>query len=413
MEDGARWIREIISAEITQRKEEGFDPSGLERDCNRVRDSGRLGDLEVLWRRFESLGPRPEFGYSEPSTLDEIRSASKGEIGEPTITDGDLDDRMLGAWLGRCAGCLLGKPVEGWSKERIEEYLRGEDAYPLDDYFPGPGDGGDGPGPTGIRGSIDCMPRDDDTDYTILGLHVLENHGKGANSEVIASEFLRRLPYYSVYTAERIAYMNLVNMVPIPKTATHLNPYREWIGAQIRADPWGYAYPGNPAMAAEMAFRDARISHVKNGIYGSMMVAAMVSRAFSTDDVGSIIDTGLSVIPGESRLHVAVDSLRGWASERDSWLDCWERVKVGYGNYSPVHTINNALIVVLALLFGEGNYSRSVCLAVMGGWDTDCNGATVGSILGAMGGAASIPSRWTQPLNDTVKSDVLGYRVSR
>ena len=88
-------------------------------------------------------------------------------------------------------------------------------------------------------------------------------------------------------------------------------------------------------------------------------------------------------------------------------------VKKEYGHYHPVHTINNALNVVLALLYGDGDFSKSICIAVMCGWDTDCNGATVGSILGAMRGASGIPSRWTSPLNDTVRSDVLGYHESR
>jgi len=132
--------------------------------------------------------------------------------------------------------------------------------------------GEDVPGGRGVfRAEIQGMPRDDDIDYTILGLHILESFGTEVTSEQIADEWLSHLQYASVYTAEREAYRNLANHLPIPETAVYLNPYREWIGAQIRADPWGYVMAGRPVAAADLAFKDARISHVKNGIYGEMM----------------------------------------------------------------------------------------------------------------------------------------------
>jgi ADP-ribosylglycohydrolase len=410
--DGDKWIRQIVAAEIVQRREEGCDPSSLEEEFKHIDEGASGEELKALWFRLQKLRPNPDFSYEEPSALEEIREASTGSKFEP-IEITNFDDKMLGAWLGRCAGCLLGKPVEGWSKGDIEEYLKKHDEYPLNDYFPAPGDEDKRPGSFGIRGSIEHMARDDDTDYTILGLHILETYGLGASSEQMASELLLRLPYMAVYTAERVAYRNLVNMLPIPRTATHMNPFREWIGAQIRADPWGYAFPGNPSRAAELAFRDARISHVKNGIYGSMMTTAMVSAAFSTDDIDEVIDSGLSVIPAKSRLHDAVEQLRGWGEEIDSWADCWTRVEENYGHYHPVHTINNALVVLLALLYGSGDFTKSICIAVIGGWDTDCNGATVGSIVGAMKGASAIPDRWITPLNDTIHSDVSGFHISR
>src|SRR5262249_24130013 len=182
----------------------------------------------------------------------------------PALEDETGRDRAHAAWLGRCAGCVLGKPVEGWTRETIREYLELENAYPLVDYFPA----ATGNGfemrecwPTTTRGRIDSVARDDDIDYTIVGLHVLEEHGASIGPDDVGREWLDRLPFTRVYTAERAAYRNLLHGLKPPETATYRNPYREWIGAQIRADVWGYVSPGRPRQAARLAYRDATLSH--------------------------------------------------------------------------------------------------------------------------------------------------------
>ena len=88
------------------------------------------------------------------------------------------------------------------------------------------------------------MARDDDTDYTILGMHILEEHGFEFGPMDVAEEWLLHLPFFQVYTAERAAYRNLIHGLSPPETASYRNPYREWIGAQIRADMWGYVCSG-------------------------------------------------------------------------------------------------------------------------------------------------------------------------
>jgi ADP-ribosylglycohydrolase len=413
----------LVRAEIAQRREEGCDADEVERKLQALVEEG-LPDkglkLDNLWDELGRLNPIRGFPYNEPSKLEEIREERPD--GPRTIgidlSDGELYNKIYGAWLGRCAGCLLGKPVEGWPRERIESYLKLADAYPLDNYFPRIS-----PLPEGyalhrrhgeaMLGDIEHMPRDDDIDYTILSLHVLEEHGIGFTTGDVAGEWLTHLPYMTVYTAERVAYRNLVNGLSPPETASHRNPYREWIGAQIRADMWGYVTPGMPELGAELAFRDASLSHVKNGIYGEMMVAAMISAAFTTDDIGEIINVGLSEIPRDSRFAEAVRYVVGWREEHGDWWDAWDMVMGRYGGYHWVHTINNAALVLLGLLYGGGDLERSVSISVMGGHDTDCNGATTGSIVGAILGARALPGKWIDPMNDRVQSVVLGFTDSR
>jgi ADP-ribosylglycohydrolase len=229
----------------------------------------------------------------------------------------------------------------------------------------------------------------------------------------VADEWLELLPFHQVYTAERVAYKNLVNDIPPPSSARTNNPFREWIGAQIRADAFGYVNAGNPERAAEFAYRDAAVSHVRNGIYGEMWSAATIAAAFVTDDVREALEIGLSEIPRNSRLAEAGRKALQWSREFPTWEACWNRARQDYGGLNWVHTINNALWVMLGLLYGEKDFGRTIAIAVRCGDDTDCNGATAGSILGAMLGADALPERWTAPFHDRVRSYVTGFDGSR
>ena len=109
--DGDNWIRQIVAAEIVQRREEGCDPSSLEEEFKQFDEGASGEELKALWFRLQNLKPDPDFLYEEPSALEEIKEASTGlKFEQIEITN--FDDKMLGAWLGRCAGCLLGKPVD-------------------------------------------------------------------------------------------------------------------------------------------------------------------------------------------------------------------------------------------------------------------------------------------------------------
>jgi ADP-ribosylglycohydrolase len=412
---------ELIRLELLQRREEGCDTGSVQRRFEAIRGRPELDQAaayEELWATIEAL-PSPREAQ-EPSTLEAIRARRPPGPRrlKLDLSEEELRDKLYGAWLGRAAGCMLGKPVEGWTKADIDAYLQGAgEPGTLSAYFPWIEAVPEGQRrlhqKAWTRGHITHAARDDDTDYTLLGLHILETYGPDFSSQDVAQTWLARLPYHCVYTAERVAYRNLVLGLQPPACASYRNPYREWIGAQIRADGWGYAAPGWPEKAAEMAFRDACISHVKNGIYGEMFVAAMLAAAAVTDDIEAIIRCGQSEIPAESRLSEAIDDLLTWSREVDDWEACWERIQAKFGHYHPVHTINNAALVLLGLLYGRDDFGRVVGIAVHGGWDTDCNGATAGSIAGLRMGAKRLPEEWIGPLNDRLESIVVGFADNR
>ena len=411
IEETVRFARE----ELKELAECGCDVWELERRLALIEEEkgpDQAKHLEALCRSMEQAQPSADFAYQEPSEPAEIRArrpAGPRRIAVP-ISDAALDDRTLGAWLGRTAGCMLGKPVEGWSREKIADMMSICGLKELDDYWPEPPAGGSVSFHEGarslLRGNIRTAARDDDMDYTITGLCILEKHGRSFTPRNVADFWLEHLPYTCTYTAERVAYRNLVDGLAPPQCALYRNPFREWIGAQIRADGFGYACPGRPEEAADMAFRDACISHVKNGIYGEMWVAAMLATAFVTSDAEKVIRTGLTEIPQNCRLAEAIAKVLDWRAEGCDAATALDRIMDAYGRYHPVHTINNAAIVAMALLWGGNDFSRTIGLAVSAGLDTDCNGATAGSVLGAMLGATGIPSHWTGPLHDRIATIV-------
>ncbi|MGW5638793.1 ADP-ribosylglycohydrolase family protein [Streptomyces sp. NPDC003832] len=336
----------------------------------------------------------------------------------PVGTEHEFTDRVLGGWLGRIAGNMLGKPVEQgdlWTRDRIDRYLRRAAALPLTDYLPEPPPG-DGEvfelrpeWRSCVRGRIHGSCRDDDVDYAILGLHLLETHGFSFSTEQVGDLWLLRLPYLQTFTAERAAYRNLAGGLKPPLTATYDNPYQEWIGALIRADVFGWTCPGDPRRAASLARRDAMLSHTGNGVYGAMWAAALISAAFTAPTVRAALGEALTVIPASSRLARTVRRVISLHDARLPWEDTLTTVSEETAGLGWIHTVPNAAVLTAGLLYGDGDFTRTIALTVRGGLDTDSNGATAGSVAGVRTGGGAIPSQWRDPLEDTVRSAVFGF----
>jgi ADP-ribosylglycohydrolase len=368
-----------------------------------------------------ALLPSPLAG-PEPTGLAGVRAACPHW---PAVTPGGRApvERLHAGWLGRAAGCVLGKPVEKLPLAGIRALARAAGNWPLRTWFT---EAGVDPGllaahpwnrrsrPTSLAETIDGAPEDDDLNYPLLGLLLLRRHGFAFTTGDVAALWLDTLPAGRTFTAERVAYRNLLTGLEPPETATYRNPFREWIGALIRADIHGWTHPGDPATAAELAHRDAVLTHTANGVYGAMFAAAAIAvAAGGAADVHACLRAGLSVVPPGSRLAAAVrlgiDTARrapGGPAAFDTVVD---RLHGRFADHHWVHVLPNAALLAAALTHADGDFSGSICRAVSGGWDTDSNGATAGSLAGLLAGSpAAIPARWTAPLKNRLATSIVG-----
>lgn len=330
--------------------------------------------------------------------------------------------RLLAAWQGRISGCMLGKPVEALSMRKghaeLATYLGGVDALPLRDYVPL-----DDQEALVERSKACCRGRmtrsepDDDVHYSVLALMMLERHGRDLATVHVAQHWLRHLPLAATFTAERAAYRILLERGDewfaergepgFDLAECSDNPYNDWIGAQIRADVYGWTTPGNPDLAARLARCDAALSHRGDGLLGAVFVAVMGALIPVCDALDEALERALDYVDAGSGAREAVTL--GASCKGDA--DGGAKIREHYAGMSPVHTLNNLAIVVWALLSHRDDFSAAIGEAVAAGMDTDCNGATVGGLWGLQG--KPIPEGWLTPWQGRVGVNLAGQSELR
>ena len=328
---------------------------------------------------------------------------------DPHIGREAYRDKLLGAMLARFAGCTLGAIVEDWPVARMAQWAQTcGDAFPPVDYW----SRADMPEDRRLykvsakrsytRGNLNGVPVDDDVTYTLLGLLIAERYGLDFTVRDVGGAWLAWLPV--ACTAEDIALENLKRGIPAEQAADVDNPFCQWIGADIRSDPWGYIAAGHPEKAAAMAYQDAYLSHRRNGIYGEMFLAAAQAAAFVARDAREALTLGLGQIPKDCALAKDVRWALATADELADWREARARVDARFPGMAAVHTNNNMCLMIFGLLLGGTDVTRVLGETVAMGLDNDCTAASAGSIVGALVGAQRIPPQWTRGFNNRVLS---------
>ncbi|MCL2518834.1 MAG: ADP-ribosylglycohydrolase family protein [Oscillospiraceae bacterium] len=370
--------------------------------------------LKTIGEYTKQIDKLEKPSLKEPNDLETIKSLRTD--GPRKLWDkipDDIYDKMAGAVLGRFAGCILGVPVEGMSVEAMRK-LAGDTntAFPPVDYWNGVYNmEGIQYGKTlrkkYTKSAMESVGVDDDVTYTLLGLLILEKYGYNLTTEDVGKAWLELLPV--ACTAEDVALKNLKKGISAYEAADIDNPFVQWIGADIRSDPWAYACAGYPEKAAELAHKDAYLSHRRNGIYGAMFFAAVEAAAFAVGTAEEAVRIGLSEIPSECALYNDIV----WALEKSpeihNYLDARKAVDERFAGMHVVHTNNNACLVVFGLMMGGGDFTKVISEVVAMGLDNDCTGATAGSIMGALLGKKGISEHWYKNFNNKVESYITGY----
>jgi len=288
-----------------------------------------------------------------------------------------LYDKVYGCWIGKSIGGTLGTPFEG-RRELLE----------VTDF---------------VSQSGRPLPNDD-LDLQLIWLKALEDYGPlGVNERVLGEYWINYIPPH--WNEYGIGKSNMKAGLLPPLSGDYENGWSHSNGAWIRSEIWACCAPGLPEIATKYAWYDACVDHgTGEGTYAELFTASLESAAFVEADRGKLIEIGLSYIPKDCRVARSVRiALDGYNSGLD-WKETRQRVLDDSADLGWFQAPANVAYFVIGWLYGEGDFKKSLLIAVSCGDDTDCTGATLGSILGIIYGAKALPEDWKQHVGDEIIS---------
>ncbi len=411
-------LRDQLHTVLANKQEQGHIVIGLAETLANLPD--RYDALVTFARSLVDLPKEVDWPFDEPNALDDIWDACDPARPRGLIAAIDPDEsarRVEAGFLSSVCGCMLGKPVEvNPTLDELRDALLRTDAWPLNDYIAERTLLALGrrhrSWVESARERIDSVAPDDDINYTVLGLLLLEQHGLGFTQADIRDLWLRHLPITQTFGPERTLLLTAgINTLAggdpdaLDDWVNILNPNDEQCGAMIRADAYGYACPGRPALAAALAYRDAAWTHRRTGIYATMFTAAAIAVAPVVSDPLDIFAVALQFVPTRSRFYrIVADSLT-MVHDATDWLDGYARIHGKYAEFSHCRVYQEVGTLINTLRFAE-SVGDGICKQVSQGNDADSYGATAGALLGSYFGPGYLDDRWLAPFDDTIRTSI-------
>lgn len=284
-------------------------------------------------------------------------------------TNDDFRDKIKAAWLSQLIGAAMGTQLEGYTRENLKEafgdfdnYLREPNTY------------------------------NDDLTFQLAFLEAFNEKGNVLTSEDIALKWIGLVP--AGWSAEEFALRNIKQGIFPPESGRWNNPFNEWIGAQMRGAICGMVAPGDPRLAARLAWMDGEVSHANNGILGEVFNAVMVSLAFTEKDTRRILLSAIELIPKDSEYRSVLEFALRSCRNSENWESAMAVCEEKYIRYNWIHSYPNACAEVVALYFGEGDFTKTLKIISQAGVDVDCNAAQIMPIIGIREGTAGIPESY-------------------
>jgi len=277
-------------------------------------------------------------------------------------------EKVLGCWLGKAVGGTLGGPVEGR-----------EGPLSLTFYDPVPGQ----------------MLPNDDLDLQIVWLEAIRRRGLPVERRLLADAWLEHIHLWP--DEYGVASRNLAHGIYPPVSGWFDNGFTAGMGAAIRTEIWACLAPGDPELASALAREDACVDHADEGLHAAVYLAVLESAAFVEDDIETLLDMAYAAIPLECRVARAIADTRRWWAQTQDWKQVRERILDGHGRQNFTDVAQNLAFIVLGWLVGKDDFSEAICTAVNCGKDTDCNGATLGALLGILN-PSGIDEKWLKPI---------------
>lgn len=335
-----------------------------------------------LWNLFGQLKMIHNHPYHQYKTYESYgQYCKKVDFGLRTpidCTSPKFRSQMYHGWLAQIVGGAFGTALEGYVTKNIRsafgeirDYVRTPNTY------------------------------NDDITYEIAFLEAYRKYGKKITSKDVALEWVSVVPFG--WSAEEIALKNIGAGILPPQSGYFNNPYREWIGAQMRGAICGMLAPGDAKEAARLAFIDGVVSHYNNGVLGEIFNAVLVSLAFTATDVRHLIEQSVAAIPTDSEYYSVVSEALEVCRTGLDWESVWNLIEPRYKTYNWIHSYPNAAAEIVALWFGNGDFEETIHIVGMIGYDVDCNAAQIMTAIGIMNN--HVPAKWAAPF----KGEIVTY----
>ena len=343
---------------------------------------------------------------------------------ERAISHEELMDKLSGFWIGQLLGNYFGFPFENKYVDEPVPVL--VDRVYTADYE---GDPALKINNRDRRGYVPIMVNalrgafsDDDTDIEFITLHAVEKYGLDITYPEITQMWKTHINDF-IWVANREARNLMDRGLVAPDTGRKENN-KHWfqIDPQLVNEIWSAFYPGMTKHAAERALWGARITNDDWGTHPTIAYGAMISAAFFEQDVRKLVDIAIEAIPDEGPFAEGIREVVQWHSQHDDWRDTRQKIHDKYyaykkGDYeapvSVVSSLVNGLVGVMAVLYGEGDYMKTVGIATSAGYDCDNQAATAGGLIGVRNGLSGMGSTatdltknlgkwsaWEKPFND-------------
>lgn len=357
--------------------EEGYRLLHQGLEANQEKNFVKLHQISALLRRelaeAEKDETSPYWNYKVYHSFEEYKkNVQFPNAQEVDIEAEDFAGKIRGAWMGQLIGGAMGTMVEGYTYQNLKKafgevhgYLREPNTY------------------------------NDDITFELAFLDAFYEKGYDVTSEDIALAWVGLIP--CGWSAEEIAIRNIKNGIFPPESGTYRNPFNEWIGAQMRGGVCGMAAPGNPYLAAELAWKDGEVSHAANGILGEVFNAVMTSMAFVEKDIKAVVKKAIDLIPKDSEYYSVVSFAWECCEKCETWQDALSACQEKYKRYNWIHAYPNACCEIIALFYGEGDFQKTLYIITMCGIDVDCNAGMIMPLLVIQQGMRIIPKELIHP----------------
>lgn len=284
----------------------------------------------------------------------------------------DYKDRVKGCWLGKAIAGGLGAVYEGTP---YPPKLKYEDLV------------------------LDNGPNDD-LELQLLWLVLAEKYGVDLTSDDLSQAWLHSIKYGM--DEYGVAIWNLKRGLKAPRTGYVDNFFHSGMGAAIRSEIWACLYPDAPLVAAEFARRDSCVDHWGEGIFAEVFLAAAESAAFASGSAEEAFKIALKYVSADSAVARVVRAVMDAYASGVSKEDALTMIMADFGSYDFTYCVMNLGFIIRGVLYGEGDFNKTVLMTVNCGYDTDCSCATAGAFLGILHGSEVVPKNWVEKLNESI-----------